>query len=147
MKLLISGTITLQKDDVLKKISSYKYKDDVVVLQGLSPEQLASVTAAAFALIAPYQYEESTLDLLAAMQCGVPVIASNLQAMQELGGDSCLYASPNEVDEIANHLKQLYRDEQLQVSLKAKGVEQAAAYNWEGTASTFWDVLVQATTS
>jgi glycosyltransferase involved in cell wall biosynthesis len=67
--------------------------------------------------------------------------------MEELGGDACLYASPNEVDEIANHLKQLYRDEQLQASLKAKGLEQAAKYNWERTTNAFWEVLVQATTS
>jgi hypothetical protein len=44
-------------------------------------------------------------------------------------------------------LKQLYRDEQLQASLKAKGLEQAAKYNWERTTKAFWDVLVQATTS
>jgi len=147
MKLLIAGTMTPQKDDVLKKIGSYKYKDDVVVLQVLAPEQLASITAAAFAVIAPYLYEETALYMLAVMQSGVPVVASNFPAMEELGGEACLYASPNEVDEIANHLKQLYRDEQLQASLKAKGLEQAAKYNWERTTNAFWEVLVQATTS
>ena len=145
MKLLIMGPFTPQKEDMLKKLSSYKYKDDVVVLKNLSKEQTVLITASAFALIVPYLHvtEESAMTLLTSMQCGVPVIASNFEAMTEFGGDSCLYVSPDETDEIANKMKHLYRDEQLQTTLKVNGLQQAALYNWDKTANKFWDMLLK----
>ena len=145
MKLLIMGPFTPQKEDMLKKLSSYKYKDDVVVLKNLSKEQTVLITASAFALIVPYLHvtEESAMTLLTSMQCGVPVIASNFESMTEFGGDSCLYVSPDETDEIANKMKHLYRDEQLQTTLKVNGLQQAALYNWDKTANKFWDMLLK----
>ena len=143
MKLLIAGHITQQKGDVLKKLSSYKYKDDVVVLKEIDEQQLTLITAAAYTFIFPSLYEGFTTPMLSAMQCGVPVVASRLSTATEIGGEGCLYAAVNDVEDLANQLKLLYRDELLRASLIEKGLQQAAIYNWERTAGLFWDGLLK----
>ena len=40
-------------------------------------------------------------------------------------------------------MKHLYRDEQLQTTLKVNGLQQAALYNWDKTANKFWDMLLK----
>lgn len=144
MKLLIAGQITPHKGDVLEKLSSYKYKDDVVVLKVIDKQQLALIMAAAYTFIFPIVYEGFAEPMLSAMQCGVPVVASNLNTTSEIGGDSCLFADINDVDGLANQLKLLYRDERMRASLIEKGFQQAAIHNWEKTAQLFWDALLKA---
>jgi len=143
MKLLIAGEIIQQKGDILEKLSSYKYKDDVVLLKGITEQKLAMITAAAYSFIFPSLHEGFTTPILSAMQCGVPVIATNLNTNTEIGGEGCLYASPKDVDGMANQMKLLYRDELMRASLIEKGLQQAAIHNWEKTARLFWDVLLK----
>ena len=143
MKLLIAGEITQQKGDILEKLSSYKYKDDVVILKGIDQQQLALITAAAYSFIYPSLYEGFAMPILSAMQCGVPVIATNLNTNSEIGGEGCLYAPPNDVDGIANQMKMLYRDELMRASLIEKGMQQAAVYNLDLATNLFWDVVLK----
>jgi glycosyltransferase involved in cell wall biosynthesis len=143
MKLLIAGPITPQKGDVLDKLDSYKYKDDVVILKGINERQLALVTASAYAFIFPTLVNGFAVPLLSAMQCGVPAIATDLNTNREVGAEGILYALPNDVDGMANQMKLLYRDELMKASLIEKGFQQAAVYNWERTVGLFWDVVLK----
>ena len=147
MKLLIAGEITPQKDDVLEKLSSYKYKDDVVVLKGINEQQLALILASAYTYVFPSLYEGYALPILSAMQCGVPVIATNLNTNAETGGEGCLYAAPIDVERMANQMKLLYRDEHLRATLIEKGLQQAVVNNWEKTGGLFWNILLKAGTN
>lgn len=144
MKLLVAGQITPQKGDVLEKLSSYKYKDDVVILKGINEQQLVLITTAAYSFIFPSLSEGFAVPVLSALQCGVPVIATNLNTTTEIGGDGCLYASANDAEGIANQMKLIYRDEHFRASLIEKGLRQAAIHNWGKTGELFWDALLKA---
>jgi len=144
MKLLIAGQFAAQKGDVLNKLSSYKYKDDVVVLKDIDKQQLALITAAAYTFIFPSLYEGFARPILSAMQCGVPVVASRRNTETEIGGEGCLYAAVNDVEDLATQLKLLYRDELMKALLIEKGLQQAAIHNWEKTTVLCWDVLLKA---
>ncbi|MFP5041191.1 glycosyltransferase family 4 protein [Parasediminibacterium sp. JCM 36343] len=145
MKLLVAGAFSFSpKNDVLAKLNSYKYKEDVVLLKDITIQQLATVTAAAYAFICPAFYEADAVPLLSAIQCGVPVIAAANANLKEAGGEACLYAPANDIEALANQMKLLYKDEQQRSALIAKGLQEVAVFNWEKTADTAWDCLEKA---
>lgn len=142
MKLLVAGRLAWQYDDVLTKLKTYKYRNDVVMLNYLPEEQLAKITAAAYAMVYPSYFEGFGLPITEAMQSEVPVITSNTSSMPETGGDAALYADPSDPDAIAKQMLHLYRDESLRGRLIIAGKEQAARFSWDTAASELWDLIL-----
>lgn len=141
MKLLVAGRLAWSYDEVLDKLKTYRYRNDVVLLDYLPEEQLARLTAAAYALVYPSYFEGFGLPLLEAMQSGVPVITSNTSSMPEVGGDAALYADPADPDAIAKHMLHIYRDESLRSRLVEAGKEQAARFSWDNSAEQLWQTI------
>ncbi len=141
MKLVIAGRLAWQYDDFLEKLKTYKYRDDVVLTGYVTDEVLAQLTASAYAMIYPSLLEGFGLPILEAMQSGVTVVASNTGSMPETGGTAALYADPNDPDAIALHLLAIYRDENKRSELVRQGLERAAAFTWDNTASQVWKAL------
>lgn len=144
MKLLIAGRLAWQYDDILTKLKSYKYRDDVVLLDYLPDDQLMKITASAYAVVYPSYFEGFGLPVIEAMQSGVPVITSDTSSMPEVGGDAALYANPDSPDDIAKHMLNLYRDEALRNEMTKKGTERANAYNWDSAAENLWQTILRA---
>ena len=144
MKLLIAGRLAWQYDDMLAKLKSYKYRDDVVLLDYLPDDQLMKITASAYALVYPSYFEGFGLPILEAMQSGVPVITSDTSSMPEVGSDAALYADPNSPDAIAKHMLNLYRDETVRNEMAEKGRERSGAYNWDTSAENLWQIILRA---
>ncbi len=142
MKLLIAGRLAWQYDDVLEKLKSYKYRDDVVLLDYLTDEQLARITAAAYAMVYPSYFEGFGLPILEAMQSEVPVITSQTSSMPETGGDAALYADPADPDAIAKQMLALYRDESKRSALIIAGKKRAAQFSWDAAAAAMWNLVV-----
>ena len=113
----------------------------MVLLDYQPDEQLARITAAAYALVYPSYFEGFGLPLLEAMQSGVPVITSNTSSMPEVGGNAALYADPTDPDAIAKHMLHIYRDESLRSRLVEAGKEQAARFSWDDAAEQLWQEL------
>lgn len=141
MKILIAGRLAWQYGEVLTKLKSYKYRDDVVLLDYLPEEQLMKITASAYAMVYPSFFEGFGLPIIEAMQSGVPVISSNTSSMPEVGGDIALYANPNSPDDIAKQMLNLYRDESMRNNLAEKGIERAALFNWNRSAEQLWQII------
>ena len=144
MKLLVVGRLAWQYKAVLEKLKTYKYREDVVLLGYLSDEQLARVTAAAYALVYPSFFEGFGLPIIESMQCEVPVICSKSSSMPEIGGDAALYVDPNDPDAIAKQMMAIYKDETLRNQLIAKGALQAKKFNWDTTAGKLWQIIMDA---
>jgi len=143
MKLLVAGRLAWHYDDVLEKLKTYKYRDEVILLDYLPERELAKITAAAYALIYPSYFEGFGVPIIEAMQCGVPVACSNTSSMPEAGGEAALYFNPNNETEIAEQMMVLYKNEQLRSNLIEKGFTQAAKYNWNHSAKQLWQIIEQ----
>lgn len=144
MKLLIAGEFLEQpvlKDDVMEKLSYYKYKEDIVLLKDITKVQLALITASAYAVISPSISNTNLFETLNASQAGTPVIASNRDEVIEIAGTACQFVNPEDVDSIATEIKLLYKDEELRKNLVTNGKEQASKYSLKQTAETIWQVL------
>lgn len=143
MKLLVAGRLAWQYEDLVEKLKTYKYREDVVMLNYVSDEQLAKLTASAYALVYPSLFEGFGLPILEAMQSGTPVICSNTSSMPEIASDAALFADPNDPDAIAKQMLLLYKDESLRNTQIEKGMQQAAKFNWDKTADQVWNAILK----
>lgn len=144
MKLLVIGRLAWKYDETLQKLKTYKYRDEVKMLGYLPDDELASVVAAAYALVFPSYFEGFGVPILEAFQSGVPVITSNTSSMLEVSGEAALFADPNDPNEIADQLKRIFKDEPLRNQLIEQGKVQAQKYNWQKTANLMWKAIEQA---
>jgi glycosyltransferase involved in cell wall biosynthesis len=145
MQLLLISKFAATDKDFIKSLASYKYRDQVKLLDNLSEENFIQITAAAYAMIYPSLYDGCGTSLLQSMQSDIPIITGNNTAMPEICGDAALYINPNDFNNIAEKMMQLFKDEYLLNQLIIKGRQQAAMYNWDKTADKVWKIILKCT--
>ena len=82
----------------------------------------------------PSIYEGFGLPPLEAMACGTPVVASSASSVPEAVGDAGLLHDPFDVDELADALHRVVRDDALRADLRARGLARAVEFTWRRTA-------------
>jgi glycosyltransferase involved in cell wall biosynthesis len=113
----------------------------VLELGRIADADLAAVLAGATALAAPSRAEGFGLPLLEAMAAGVPVVASDIDAFNEVGGGAPLLVPVGDAAALAAALERVDSDDGLRGDLRRRGLERAAHYSWEETASRVWSVV------
>ncbi len=147
MKLLLAGRLAWKNNEFLTLLKTYKYRDDVLLTGYLPEDELARLTASAYALVYPSLFEGFGVPVLEAMQCGVPVLTAANTSMQEIGGDASLYFNAKEPAEIAEQMMLIYKDETLRSQLIEKGFAVAKKYSWQQTADLLWACILKAASS
>jgi glycosyltransferase involved in cell wall biosynthesis len=71
------------------------------------------------------------------MACGVPVVASDIAALREIGGDAPIYADPYDPAAIASALRSACERRE---ELGAAGQERARLFSWERAARATLEV-------
>ena len=97
----------------------------------LSREDLHVLYRNARFLVFPSLYEGFGLPALEAMSLGCPVIAANASSLPEVCGPAALYVNPQSVEEIAEKMRGLLKDDGLRLRLKQAGLERAALFSPE----------------
>jgi glycosyltransferase involved in cell wall biosynthesis len=146
MKLVLAGRLAWKFDSFTKSLATYKYRQDVIMTGYLPEEQLARLTAAAYAMVYPSLWEGFGVPVLEAMQCDVPVITSPASPMAEIAGDAALYADPADHMAVAEQMMRMYKDETLRRTLIEKGSVAAAGFQWDKTAELLWNCILKALT-
>lgn len=136
MMLLIAGNAN---EAFKKELNNYKFKNEVLLLENLQTNELAKITAATYAFVYPVLYTDFALPPLQAMQCGVPVIASNTGALPIICGDAALYCNPYDFKDIAENMMLVFKDEGKAGKLVKAGNAIVKQYQWDRAA----DLLMQ----
>jgi glycosyltransferase involved in cell wall biosynthesis len=118
--------------------------DGVEVLGFVSRERLRDLYRGARVFIYPSRYEGFGIPPLEAMACGAPVIATTTGAIPEFAGNAALLVPPGARDDLRAAIVRLLGDRGLRAELRARGVERAALYRWEGSAQTMAHLLAEA---
>jgi glycosyltransferase involved in cell wall biosynthesis len=111
-----------------QSLATYKYRQQVVVLPQLSHAALAPLMAAAYACFCPATVGMSLLDVLHAMACHVPVIATQMPANTALLQDAALLLPLGDVVQLTAAMNSLFKDEALRKQYLLKGAQLAAGY-------------------
>ena len=79
-------------------------------------------------------WEGFGLPLLEAMALGCPVVASDIPALREVGGEAVLYAEPEDADSLADAIR-VCREQGRVSSRSALGRVRAGAFSWDSCAA------------
>jgi len=129
--LVIVGSKGWKYDSIFSTVSNYEQLRDRIIFTGYIPdEDLSAIYSGAQAFIFPSLYEGFGLPVLEAMQCGVPVIASNTTSIPEVVGDAGILIDPHDKEALCQAMSSLLSNQILRQQLKQKGLERAKQFSW-----------------
>jgi glycosyltransferase involved in cell wall biosynthesis len=109
---------------------------DELVLTGFVPEDdLVTLYNLATLFVFPSKHEGFGLPVLEAMACGAPTIGSNTTSVPEvIGWDEALF-DPASEQSMTSKMAQVLTDEGLRGRLREYGLQQAAKFSWDTSAT------------
>ena len=127
---------------IFRKVKELNLTLRVKFLEYIPDDDLVALMQGAKLFLFPSFYEGFGLPILEAMQCGVPVLASRVTSIPELGVDAIHYADPNDVVDIADGITQLLENEDYRQQLKNKSYNQVKNFSWGKTAKLILESII-----
>lgn len=112
-------------------------------LAGIDDACLADLYAHASCLCVPSLSEGFCLPILEAQICRCPVVCSNRSAMPEIAGRGAILVDPTAPAAIAEAIRSVVTSPDKAASLIQSGLDNAAAFSWEQTASHYQDLFTR----
>lgn len=132
--LALAGPKGWKFDVLFKKLDkNKKYSDRIIVTGFVEDKDINNMYNGAFAFIYPSLYEGFGLPVLEAMQCGIPVITSNVSSLPEIAGDTCILVNPRKKRGLITALEKLYKNKSFREFLRKKSLKQAGKFDWGKT--------------
>jgi glycosyltransferase involved in cell wall biosynthesis len=97
--------------------------------------ELITLYRLASVFVFPSLCEGFGFPLLEAMASGLPVAASDVSALPEIGGEAAVYFDPRSPEDIADKVIKLLQDTQLRQEIVEKGKKRVLDFDWSKTAS------------
>ena len=141
-KLVIAGK---GQGNYFKRIKDFIKKermaDKAIFLDQVSDNQLCYLYKRARALVYPSFCEGFGLPILEAMDCGLPVITSNISSLPEVAGEAAFLIDPFDPNQIAKAMEKIAQDDKLRQYLSQVGRARAQEFSWEKTAGNFLEII------
>jgi glycosyltransferase involved in cell wall biosynthesis len=122
MKLVLYGSIGAYSTKFLTELETYKYRDDVILIEKLPQQDEIELIASCYALIHPCRWDRFGLPVFNAMKLGVVVLVPSNSTHSEQAGMAGMYFDENKPAEIGEKLILIYRDEQMRDEMIGTGM-------------------------
>jgi glycosyltransferase involved in cell wall biosynthesis len=100
-------------------------------LGAVDDERLVELYNAADVLLFPSFAEGFGWPVLEAMACGTPVVAADIPALREVGGEAVMYGSPRDPRELADAVRAIIGSPERAAALGEAGRARAAQFTWD----------------
>lgn len=138
---IIIGSKGWNYREIFKTIETLKIGDFVHFPDYVSEENLVKYYNLASFFVYPSLYEGFGIPVLEAMQCGCPVITSNVSSLPEVAGSSAILINPKNTDELSKKMEEIIMDEKIRETMRQKGLEQARKFSWRKSAAEFIELF------
>jgi glycosyltransferase involved in cell wall biosynthesis len=129
--LVLVGTRGWKIEELLDEIAADALLRERIIFTGyVADEDLSGLYSSAAAFIYPSLYEGFGLPPLEAMQCGVPVITSNISSLPEVVGKAGIMVPPADVDALAQAMLDVRNDSDLWKMMVKRGLQQSECFSW-----------------
>jgi len=141
LELMVNAVASIQtrKFDVV--LIGKRYKSIFPVIQ-VSDAELKALYQKAVAVVFPAHIESMCLKPLEAMNCGCPVICSNLPSYKEVCGEAALYFDQTRPLDLSEKIITMMIDVSLQRWLMDRGIWHSEKFTWISTAKQILDILL-----
>lgn len=140
-KLVLIGRMAWQSEEIEEAKKRMPFKEDVIWLGYQPIEVVAKLTAAAWATIYPSLFEGFGIPIVESYACHKPVISSTTSSMPEVVGEAGLLADPENVEDIAEQMMEIYRNEKLHSYLIEQTKEENKRFNWDSSAEKLMKII------
>jgi glycosyltransferase involved in cell wall biosynthesis len=129
-------------DEVLDKMEILGLNGRII-MHGVERDtnKLASIYRGSKLVVYPSLQEDFGMVSIEAMACGVPLVASNAPSIPEIAGDAAIYFDPYDVEEMAEKIEKVLKDDQLRASLILRGKERVKRFSWENSARNLLNLI------
>lgn len=141
MKLVLPFAMTDTLQSFTNKLSSYKYREDVVVTGSVSEDIRARLAATAYALLVVDPLGQTEACIMEALQLEQPILLPRTPKAEEVAGPSALYTDPDNFQDLADKMMLLYKDEDLRANLISQGKKQYVHLSGEAAIERFRQLL------
>jgi len=133
-RLVLAGKPSWVAKSVTRAIARHGVGEFVVELGHVPEETLPALYSGARAFVFPSLWEGFGMPVLEAMASGTPVLTSDRTSLPEVAGDAAVLVDPESHDALVDALVRICSDDDLRGRLRARGLERAATFTWEGCA-------------
>lgn len=144
LKLIIAGGVGWQYEAILDVMRPHVKQGDIIHLEKIPPADMGCVYSQAKAFVFPSFSEGFGCPPLEAMQCGCPVVVSDIPTHRWVYGEAALYGNPYDVNTWIDRLTQLLYSEEakaLQATLREKGFAEIKRYSQSEVGEQWVDLL------
>ena len=139
--LVVAGEHRWLCEDELALIEQLNLSSWVVKTGWIDHDTASAIYKLAAALVLPSLYEACPLPILEAIASGCPIVTANRYGTREMAGDAAVLVDPEDVDGIADGMRQIVSDDELRHRLVAAGRLRASNFSWERCAQDTLKVL------
>ncbi len=115
-------------ESILMSVS--EVRDRVFQPGYIADEDLAPLYSGARAFVYMSLYEGFGLPPLEAMQCGTPVITSNVSSIPEVVGDAAMTVAPDDLVGAVKSMRRMAAEDELCEAFRKKGIDRARRFSW-----------------
>ncbi len=133
--LAIAGNTGWLYEETQQLVKELHLEKKVRFLGRVTDHELVTLYSSADIFAFPSFFEGFGIPPIEAMACGAPVITSNTSSLPEVAGDAALLVDPHNVDELAEAITRLTKDEGLRDELRQKGYQRVKEFSWEVSAN------------
>lgn len=130
-KLVLTGIPMNNHNNIMDAVKRLNLINHVSFLNFVPFDDLPAIYNMATIMTFPSLFEGFGIPLLEAMSVGLPIACSDRTSIPELVGDAGIYFNPDNAEDIAVKIYQLWNDNALKKKLVKKGFERAKQFTWE----------------
>ncbi len=144
--LVLAGGLGRPRKEIFEELSLETAGLDRVHFTGfVEDDDLAPLYSGAEAFIFPSLYEGFGLPVLEAMQCGCPIIASDVASIPEVMGEAGIQVDPRNVNDLARAISQLLASQETRRVESEKGPREAQQFSWDERVDRLIEIYSQIT--
>jgi len=141
LQLLVAGKKGWMFKEIFETQAMLGLDGKVRFLDYVPERELVYLYNLASVFVYPSVYEGFGIPPLEAMQCGCPVVTSNISSLPEVVENAALKIDPKDHKSFANAILSILRNETLRKELIKKGFKQSKKFSWKLSARKFLDII------
>ncbi len=140
--LVLTGNFTYSYS-ILEELNIDKAVREKIIItkKHIENQDLSVIYSNALCFFFMSLYEGFGLPVLEAMQCGTPVVTSNVSSLPEVVGAAGIMLPPKDEDALCDIMNKLYLNKELRDNYSCLGLQRAKQFSWQRCANEYAEIF------